>query len=350
MQTFPRIFSRRRLQVAIAAAFFFSLVALLRPPSYPSTLLRSILVGLIALGVFGVLERWPRRMPRDWPRWALQILGVAAAIPPAMAIAYSVTSYGSTTPWYLDDLRTMGFKIQTVLGLLFVPWIALAALLQKIKDEARHQALAFALERSQLEQKAAEARLRLLQAQVEPHFLFNTLANIRELVVGGSPQASVVLDSLITYLRAAVPRLHAASTTLADEFDLVRAYLEIMQMRMPDRLAFELTLPPDLASVPCPPMSVLTLVENAIRHGIDPSVNGGRVLVAAMRDEHSAQIDVSDDGVGLASGNDGLGTGLVTLRERLRLSYGSADALTVTARPRRGVVARLRLPISGAAT
>jgi sensor histidine kinase YesM len=346
VQDLSRIFGRRRLEVAIAAAFLLSLVALLRPASYPSALARAILVALVALAAFGVLEQWPRRLPKGVSRWVLQVIGVAVTIPVAMAIAYFLTTFGSPVPWYRDDLRMTGFKIQTVLGLLFVPWIALAALLQKIKDEARHQALAFKLERSQLEKEALAARLRLLHAQVEPHFLFNTLANVRELLVSNSPQASAVLDSLITYLRAAVPQLHSDSTMLADEFSLVRAYLEIMRMRMPDRLTFDMTLPAELVKMPCPPMCVLTLVENAVRHGIDPSVSGGRIHVSAMRDGEVAQIDVCDDGIGLSEDRNGVGTGLATLRERLRLTFGDSSTLVVSARMPRGVIARLRIPVT----
>lgn len=350
MKIFFTMFSRHRLQVAFAAAFLLSLVALLRPASYPATLMRAILVGLMALAVFGVLERWPRRLPSRLPRWALQVAGVAVSIPVGMAIAYSVTTYGSPVPWYLSDLRVTGYKIQTMLGLLFVPWIALVALLQKIKDDARHQSMVFELERNQLERQSIEARMRLLQAQIEPHFLFNTLANVRELVVLGSPQAPAVLENLITYLRAAVPRLPADGAKLSEEFDLVRAYLEIMRMRMPDRLVYDLALPADLGTVPCPPMSILTLVENAVRHGIDPSLQGGRIHVHAVRDGDAARIDVSDDGVGLDAGSDSTGTGLAKLRERLLVTLGATARLDVAARTPRGVLATLRLPLPGEAT
>jgi LytS/YehU family sensor histidine kinase len=123
-------------------------------------------------------------------------------------------------------------------GMLFSTYMTLGAMVRQRDAFVRHQALAFQLERSELERKALDARLRLLQAQVEPHFLFNTLANVREMVVQGLPQAATVLDSLIAYLRAAVPRLHEPATTLGQELDLVRAYLELMQIRMPDRLQF----------------------------------------------------------------------------------------------------------------
>ena len=132
-----------------------------------------------------------------------------------------------------------------------------------------------------LQRQAADAQLKVLQSQVEPHFLFNTLANVQALVESGSPRAAPVLGSLIAYLRAAMPQLHQGAPTLGQEEALVRSYLELMQMRMPDRLAFALDIDPALRGVRLPPMTLLTLVENAVRHGIDPSEAGGRIDVGA---------------------------------------------------------------------
>lgn len=345
MTALATLYSRRRLLVVLAAALLLSLIALARPPSYPATLLRLLLTGVLALTVFGVLERWPSRLPPWLARWALQVAGVAASIPLGMAFAYTLTTLGSPVVWFADELRRTGYLVQTLLGLLCAPWIAVAALLRQIKDEARHQALAFALERSHLEREALAARLRLLQAQVEPHFLFNTLANVRELVATGSDQAGTVLDSLIRYLRAAVPRLQSDHTSLGEEFELVRAYLEVMQMRMPDRLRFAVELPPDLAMLGCPTMTVLPLVENAVRHGIDPSLPGGCIQVQAVRTDTGLRITVSDDGVGFRPGTAGLGTGLATLRERLRLNFGETARLHLTPQAPHGVRACLELPL-----
>src|ERR1051325_10681564 len=125
---------------------------------------------------------------------------------------------------------------------------------------AREQALGFALERSELERQALDARLHLLQAQVAPHFLFNTLANVQALVDAGSPHASAVLRSLTAYLRAAVPVLHEPGATIERELQLVRPYLELMQMRMPDRLEYTINVDPAALTVCCPPTMVLTLV------------------------------------------------------------------------------------------
>ena len=189
-----------------------------------------------------------------------------------------------------------------------------------------------------------------MQAQVEPHFLFNTLANVQALVDAGSPQASAVLRSLVAYLRAAVPRLNEPATTLGQELDLVRAYLELMHMRIPDRLQFALHADEGVQMLRCPPMTLLTLVENAVRHGIDPSEEGGRIDVDVRRRGDRCLVRVSDTGVGLrASGSGGLGTGLSALRERLQLAFGGAAQLSITEQPPHGVSVVLDLPAREAA-
>jgi LytS/YehU family sensor histidine kinase len=237
-----------------------------------------------------------------------------------------------------------GFATFTILSLLIAPWMAVSALIGQISGKVQRQALAFELERSELERKAVDARLRLLQAQVEPHFLFNTLANVRELVESGSAQASAVLNSLIAYLRAAVPRLHEPATTMKQEIELVRAYLEVMHMRMPDRLQFLLHVEDSSLTLHCPPMSLLTLVENAVRHGIDPSEAGGRIEVRVTEENGQCRCQVIDTGVGMQDSFDNIGTGLTNLRERLQLMFGDAARLRLTPLVPQGVSAELEFP------
>jgi len=230
-------------------------------------------------------------------------------------------------------------------ALLFAPWIAVGAVIRQREAFARDQAMAFELEKSELERKALDTRLRLLQAQVEPHFLFNTLANIQALVDAGSPQASSVLKSLIAYLRAAVPRMHAPGTTLGQELDLVRAYLELMQMRIPDRLQFALHIEPAANTLQCPPMTLLTLVENAVRHGIDPREEGGRIDVDVWLRDGRCHVRVTDTGVGLqVEKTGGLGTGLSMLRERMQLAFGGDAQFRLTEVQPHGVCAELEFP------
>ena len=150
---------------------------------------RILFAGLLTLSAFGLFEQWPKRLPSWIARWVLQVAAVAIAVPVAMWIGYTLTTMGLDPPWWRDGKRLTGFATFTFLGMLISPWIAVTALLKQIKDDARKQALLFELEKSELERKAVDARLRLLQAQIEPHFLFNTLANVRQLVEVGSKQA-----------------------------------------------------------------------------------------------------------------------------------------------------------------
>lgn len=318
-----RVFQWQRVKVVLIVcgviAFLFSFGW--KAP-YSFLIGRLLFAGLLTLSAFGLFETWPRRLPSWMARWVLQIIGVAVAVPIAMWIGYSVTNVGLNPPWWRDNDRLSGFGTFTFLGMLITPWIAVTALLKQIRDDARKQALTFDLERSEYERNALDARLRLLQAQVAPHFLFNTLANVRELVSTGSPRAAPVLESLIAYLRAAVPRLDQPASTIAQELELVEAYLNVMQMRMPDRLQFSIQAEDSARALLCPPMTLLTLVENAMRHGIDPSEVGGRIDVQVHILDGRGHAEVSDTGMGLARGSSGLGTGLANLRERLQLAFG----------------------------
>jgi hypothetical protein len=340
-----RAFGWRRLAVALLACVGVSAVMLFTwTASYAVLIGRLMMAALVVLAAFGLFERWPARLPRWLARWGLQVLAVAAAVPLGALIAYTVTTMGEQPPWWEVEARRNGFFYMTGLGLLACPWIAVSALFGQIRDQARSQALAFELERSELERKALDARLRLLQARVEPHFLFNTLANVRELVVTGSPQAATVLDSLIAYLKAAVPRLHEPQSTLGQELELVRAYLEVMHMRMPDRLRFSIEAADEAMGVACPPMALLTLAENAVRHGIDPCEDGGRIDVRVRLEGSLCRAQVADTGAGLGQGAGGLRTGLTNLRERLQLAFGARTSLELRPNEPRGTVAEIVLP------
>jgi LytS/YehU family sensor histidine kinase len=204
-------------------------------------------------------------------------------------------------------------------------------LLRQREAKSEKQVIEFELERTELARQALDAHMRLLTAQAQPHFLFNTLANVQALVEAGSPRAQQLLQSLTNYLRAAVPRLDGSANTLSQELELVRAYLELMQMRMPDRLAFDLQIGAGVHLLRCPPMTLLTLVENAVQHGIDPSEEGGRIVVRAeLMGEGRCRLCVTDTGVGLQATGSGLGTGLAALRERLHWAYGASATLNLS--------------------
>jgi len=341
----------RRLRFTLLLSFAVgALVGIGWQSGWWSAVVRVIALGMLAMLVFGLFEQWPKRLPAWLARWMLQVLGVAIAMPiGTFAIYVLSTRHGAPPFWEVPD-RMEGYGALTGLGIFLSPWVALGALVRQKDALARHQALAFDLERSELERQALDARLHLLQAQVAPHFLFNTLANVQALVDAGSPQASAVLRSLIAYLRAAVPRLHEPATTLGQELELVRAYLELMHMRMPDRLQFALHVDATALGLRCPPMTLLTLVENAVRHGVDPSEEGGRIDIHVQRRGDRVVVRVSDTGAGLQQAGNGLGTGLSTLRERLRLVFGADAQLRIGAQEPRGVSAELDLPARGAAT
>lgn len=339
------IFSWPRVRFTLVISVIFGFLLGL-PSSAPLAIvmLRTLIVGFATMLAFGVLEQWPVNLPRWIPRAALQLCGVALIVPFAAGFSYWLTT-GGHPDFSHNRPRIVGWAELTFTGVLFAPWIAVGVMLRQRALFARDQALAFQLERSELQRKALDARLRLLQAQIEPHFLFNTLANVQELVAAGSPQASRVLESLIAYLRAAVPRLHEPTTTLGQELQLVRAYLELMQMRMPDRLQFSLEVDETANELLCPPMTLLTLVENAVRHGIDPSEEGGRIDIAARLRGGRVIVRVADTGVGLHPASGGLGTGLSTLRERLQLAFGNDAQLRLTEVQPHGVCAELDLPV-----
>jgi hypothetical protein len=330
-----RIFAWPRVRLTLLVSLGFGLLPGLHSQA-PMILdvLRCLMLGAAILFTFGWLEQWPRRLPRWLPRTVLRLVGIALVIPPASGFAFHVTGGGNEHD----------YAFLTVTALLFAPWIAIGTILRQRDAFAREKALELDLVRSEFERRESDARLRLLQAQVEPHFLFNTLANVQALVDSGSPQASRVLSSLIAYLRAAVPRMHTQSTSLENEVDLVRSYLELMKMRMPDRLQYAIHLDPAAARLNCPPMTLLTLVENAVRHGIDPGEAGGRIDVDIwLRDGHCL-MRVADTGVGLNSVTPGLGTGLSNLRERLKLAFGSDARLTLTGITPHGVCAEIAIP------
>jgi hypothetical protein len=309
-----------------------------------SLFLRTIILGLSATAAFGLFEAWPRRLPRWLQRWALQIVAVGALMPVTTLLIYVLSTPHSAPPFWKDPYRMNGWTHLTFAAILLAPWTALAAVVRQKEAFARDQKLAFALERSELERQALDAGLHLLQAQVAPHFLFNTLANVQALVEAGSPHASAVLRSLTAYLRAAVPLLHESAATIERQLQLVRPYLELMQMRMPDRLQYAMNVDPEALNVRCPPTTVLTLVENAVRHGIDPSEEGGRIDIDIERRGERCVVRVTDTGAGLHESANGLGTGLTTLRERLQLIFGDAAQLRLTSGAPRGVAVEVDMP------
>jgi LytS/YehU family sensor histidine kinase len=201
----------------------------------------------------------------------------------------------------------------------------------------------------QAQRLAAENQLRLLEAQLEPHMLFNTLANLRVLIGLDPPRAQAMLDQLIAFLRATLNASRVGRHALSAEFSRLADYLALMQVRMGDRLQARLDLPDALATLAVPPLLLQPLVENAIRHGLEPQVAGGRIEVRAARDGNDLVLTVRDTGVGLQRASpDGSHFGLQQVRDRLATLYGAAASLTLAgaADAEGGTCATVRLPIA----
>jgi LytS/YehU family sensor histidine kinase len=201
-----------------------------------------------------------------------------------------------------------------------------------------------------LERRLVEAQMATLQAQVEPHFLFNTLALIGQLIETDPPQAAKVHMNLIEYLRAALPQMRSSGGgTLGRQVELSRAYLSIMQARMKERLTVSFDVPEYLDTAPFPPMMLPTLIENAIKHGLEPKIEGGRIDVRAFLIDGMLQVDVRDNGVGFNM-HAGDGVGLANIRERLQLLYGSDAELVIEAPVEGGALATIRIPFTSKET
>jgi sensor histidine kinase YesM len=195
-----------------------------------------------------------------------------------------------------------------------------------------------------LERRLMEAQMAALQAQVEPHFLFNTLALIGQLIETDPPQAARIHTNLIEYLRATLPQMRAnGGGTLGRQVQLSRSYLSIMQARMKERLDVGFDIPDYLEHAPFPPMMLQILIENSIKHGLEPKIEGGRIDVTAQLINGIMQVDVRDNGVGFNMHSDE-GVGLANIRERLRLLFGSRAELVIEQPLDGGALASIRVP------
>jgi hypothetical protein len=191
------------------------------------------------------------------------------------------------------------------------------------------------LRQQKLRHQASEAQLRLLQAQIEPHFLFNTLANVQSLMDYDVVGARQLLEGFTDYLRSSLGQLRHAESTLATELEMARNYLQLMQLRMKERLEFAIDASEEACKAALPTLLLQPLIENAIQHGLEPKVEGGAVRIEAKMQADRLQIRITDDGMGLDAPSRSLrrgnGMALTNLRERLHTRYGALASLTLTA-------------------
>jgi signal transduction histidine kinase len=233
--------------------------------------------------------------------------------------------------------------------------VIVASIIAKVMGAGRKKAevqAAVATERAEeesLKRQVVEARMAAMQAQVEPHFLFNTLASIDHLIETEPARASQMQKNLIALLRASMPTMREANATglreLRREMEVVRPYLEILKVRMEERLQVEIDVPEGLYSAEFPPMMIQSLVENAIKHGLEPKAEGGRLQVKAEIRHGKLCVTVADTGLGFGkAATAGTGVGLANIRERLQLLYGGRATLTITENQPSGTVVTITVP------
>ncbi len=349
--TWPRL-RRFAIDAAITSAFNL-LIALLVTyvlrlhPVFLDNLLISMCIGLLMMGIIdgGRLLLWGLEKPPALPFALLFAISLPTALLLGQGLAAILLGMPADQILQTQVDRGPGYAMLLLLIAVAITWFFWSrGHLAMLKAEAEaEKARAAAIER-----QALQAQLQALQAQIEPHMLFNTLANLQGLIALDPPRAQHMLEHLIRYLRATLSASRSGSTTLKQEFALLDAYLGLMQVRMGTRLAYALHLPDDLDDVQVPPLLLQPLVENAIKHGLEPKVDGGRIDVRAWREGGMLHLSVADTGLGLAPEHAGAGAeggvGLTNIRERLLAKYGPRSALRLESAPAGGTTATLSLP------
>lgn len=290
-------------------------------------------IGLSVLSINLSVLVWIKRGGSR--RWAIFALSLPVSVAIGVTLAFALAGKGSWSDSHA--LQTL------VVGLFFGCIGAIAVLLsERIEAEVKQRQLI----QSESEKRAMEARLKMLQAQIEPHFLFNTLANVSSLIDSDPALAKSLLERLNDWLRVALARARSDGATLGDELDMLENYLQIMRIRFGERLRWRVEVSEDARRAAFPPMLLQPLVENAVRHGIEPKLGGGEIDIRASIANASLRIAVSDSGAGLGDAHGGTrgGAGLANVEARLGALFGAAGRLTLQRNPAGGVTATLELP------
>lgn len=318
----------------VVALFFTSLGHY----SFASNLVHSYCIGtliwlLIEAGRNYLIQDWLTQ----WQRmlWLVPLSTVLAYFLGAW-IAGALLGYPTTGYWFYNPRLSVGtLALSLVVGSVMTHYYFGKEALSRAREQA-----------AQLHRQAADSRLKLLESQLEPHMLFNTLANLRALIAVDSARALTMLDSLIAYLRTTLSASRQSYHGLSEEFARLKDYLDLMAVRMGPRLRYRLELPPDLAAHPLPPLLLQPLVENSIKHGLAPLRDGGEISVSAQKKGNTLILDVRDTGAGFAAtGDASSGFGMKQVQERLQTAYGSATGLQRLQPEAPGCWIRLTLPM-----
>jgi len=310
------------------------IAAFFRHRGWPLRMERASIVAAVVAGIF--LGGWADDLAAQYHDHLMAVHG----------------SHASPGMQPIADLHLFVRRALDVLKDLLILFIASGGLAlpiyfseKKRWDEHRRRV---ELEKISAQKSESDLRLTVLQAQVEPHFLFNTLASVRSLVTSDPQRAAQTIDALAQHLRATLPRIRAqtglSQSTLGEQFEICASYLELMKVRLGERLQVELRLPPELRELPFPPLLLISLVENAIKHGAERKPGVTRVTLVARVEDGRLEVTVEDDGAGLALGM-GEGTGLANLRAQLVTRFGAAARLELLERAHGGVIARLVTPL-----
>jgi signal transduction histidine kinase len=297
--------------------------------------------AVIGLSILLAVAYAVRRVPRHGMRQYVAVFGAIAAAAGASVLVLTEIPEISVDFALFDFLPALARY--SGLGMLIAgAWLYVRAEAQQ--SAALEQV---ALDSARMDEQAAEARLLVLEAQIEPHFLFNTLAHVKRLYQVDRGAGARMLRNLKAYLAVALPEMRRTQSTLVRELAHVTAYLDIQQIRMGRRLAYGIDLPPALHDARMPPLMLLTLVENAVKHGLSPSPHGGRIDVGVALDGDRLRVAVADTGVGFTK-SKGTGAGLANIRARLSAQYGSAASFSLTTNAPNGLIASLFLPYENA--
>jgi signal transduction histidine kinase len=324
-------------QVLFNATMFADLSLAEIASGWFSNLLDTLFAGaVIALAVTIADNALPEE---SWWRLIVLLLVVLAA----SLAAQCVLTWAHYPPgYYPDPIQLTGDALRYA---ILASLITLVYAVQKRNAHCAKRLQQFEIDRISLDRRMLEAELQVMEAQIEPHFLFNTLATVKRLYRTEPRSGERMLESLKRYLETALPQIRGAGTTLGKEFELVRAYLEVLQIRMGKRLAFGVSLPVELAEVEFPSMMLITLVENSIKHGLNASPDGGSIELEARVVDDELRVCVSDTGVGFQA-SSGCGIGLSNIRSRLAALYGPAATLQLESNEPTGVIAAIAVPMA----